>query len=123
MPRSEKNRKVTHNNVFNTLGEVAKALLLRIEPDEPTGALHAFLDTPFLPAGGDDAEVGVEQVACADRRPADAQGSVWPYVPRRRISPRSSSTSSAPSSTNTPSNTAALRSSDSSPSRAKLRNG
>ena len=43
----------------------AKALLARINPDAPPAVLHVLLHHPLLPAGGDVAEVGIEQVVRA----------------------------------------------------------
>ena len=51
-------------------GERAKALVLRLQPDAATTVLHVLLDDAFLPARGDVAEVGIEQVVRAHHRKA-----------------------------------------------------
>jgi hypothetical protein len=43
-------------------------------PDTAAGVLHALLDSPFLPAGGDIAEVGIEEIVRGHGRKAGIDG-------------------------------------------------
>ena len=49
-------------------GQAAPFALARLDPDAPAAVLHVLLDNALLPAAGDVAEVGVEQVVRAHRR-------------------------------------------------------
>ena len=47
------------------LGKAAKLPLTGFDPDAPPAVLHVLLDHAFLPAAGDVAEIGIEQVVAA----------------------------------------------------------
>ena len=51
-------------------GERAKAFFARVLPDSPPAILNVLLDNAFLPAGGDIAEVRIEQVVRGHGREA-----------------------------------------------------